>query len=270
MILSRLLLLCYLAGTAVHSFHAVPSRVYTSSVANKIEGAMTNQSKSRAPSATTKNEAGPSHSMTRRTTPQEPLSRRNAFQISVASLVAGSTTVGSYVPPATAAAGKRASLNDSLYRILRVREATLQETRLIKNGTFKDVQRNNVKLAIRFMVENYRLNDAFVGASSYLPGDVKLAAVEVGQSAVSNLYTILEYFDAGDVENIKVTSLGSDKEELVLKGLDATKRKIDDFINFFPTANVEEVSTLIAEENRLNAKEFDDPALGQILNMPKS
>jgi hypothetical protein len=81
------------------------------------------------------------------------------------------------------------------------------------------------------------------------------------------LYTILEYYDAGEVENIKVTSLGG-KEELVLKGLDATKRKIDDFIKFFPTSNVEEVSSLIAEENRLNAKEFD-PAMGQILNMPK-
>lgn len=188
------------------------------------------------------------------------LSRRTTFKLVIGTLMVGST-------PSVALAAERVPLNQCLYRILRVREATMQEARLIKNGTFKDVQRNNVKLAIRFMIENYRLNDAFVAASSYLASDTKVPAAEIGQSAVSNLYTILEYFDSGDVENIKVTSLGG-KEELVLKGLDATKRKIDDFVAYFPKSTVDEVATLITEENKLNEKEFD-PEIGQILNMPK-
>lgn len=55
------------------------------------------------------------------------------------------------------------------------------------------------------------------------------------------------------------------KEELVLKGLDATRKSIDDFVAYFPKAEVDAVLAKIDEENELNAKEFDK-ALGQILN----
>jgi len=111
-------------------------------------------------------------------------------------------TVGS--SPAVAA--ERQPLDAVLYRILRVKEAVQQETRLIKSGKFKDVQRANVKLAVKFMVENYRLNDAFVTASAYLDSNSRrLEAGQVGQAVVQNLYTILEYFDASSVQNIKVS-----------------------------------------------------------------
>lgn len=101
---------------------------------------------------------------------------------------------------------ERQSLDSVLYRIMRVKEAVGQEARLIKSGKFKDVQRANVKLAVRFMIQNYRLNDAFVVASGYLEGnDRRVEAGQVGQSTVQNLYTILEYFDSSDVENIKVS-----------------------------------------------------------------
>ena len=110
------------------------------------------------------------------------------------------------LPIGTAVAAERVPLDALLYNILRVREATLQESRLITTGKFKDVQRANIKLAIRFMVENYRLADSFVAASTYLDGGYqrRIEAGQIGQSAVQNLYTILEYFDSADVENLKV------------------------------------------------------------------
>ena len=107
--------------------------------------------------------------------------------------------------PAPALAAERLPLEDLLYTILRVREATQQETRLIKSGKFKDVQRANVKLAVKFMIENYKLNDALLAASNYLDSNNKrMAAVNIGQTAVQDLYTILEYFDSSDVQNLKV------------------------------------------------------------------
>ena len=107
------------------------------------------------------------------------------------------------ISPANAAT--RESLDELLYRIVRVREATEMETRLIKTGKFKDAQRANIKLAVRFMVDNYRLNDAFLAASTYLEGtNRRLEATQLGQSATQNLVTILEYFDASDVQNLKV------------------------------------------------------------------
>jgi len=57
------------------------------------------------------------------------------------------------------------------------------------------------------------------------------------------------------------------KEQLVLKGLDATRKSIDEFIAYFPKTDVDAVAARIAEENRLNVKEFD-PTLGDIINLP--
>lgn len=151
-----------------------------------------------------------------------------------------------------------------IYNVLRVREATEQETRLISTGKFKDVQRANVKLAVKFMINNYKLSDSIIAASSYLTGNSRVQASGVGQSAVQNLYTIIEYFDSSDVENIKVDSL-SGKETLVNNGLKSVRRDLDDFLAFFPAEVVNEAKTKISMENELNFKEFD-PTLGAILN----
>jgi hypothetical protein len=61
----------------------------------------------------------------------------------------------------------------------------------------------------------------------------------------------------------------SGKEELVLKGLDATRKNIDDFLSFFPTSDVTAVIARVNDENDANVKEFDG-TLGPLLNMPKS
>ena len=192
--------------------------------------------------------------------------RRSLFQ----SVATYSGTLAWTATPAFAAAQRRQALPELLYRILRVREATQQETRLIKTGKFKDVQRANVKLAVKFMIDNYRLNDAFVGAAAYLDSSRQQKASQVGQTVVQSLYTILEYFDSSDVENIKVGSSSiSGKEELVIKGLDSAKRGVDDFLAYFPVDQVDSVRRRIKEENDLNEKEFD-PSLGKIVNLPDS
>lgn len=55
------------------------------------------------------------------------------------------------------------------------------------------------------MLNNYKLSDAVIAASAYIDDtNTRLAASDAGQAAVQNLYTILEYFDAQDVSNIKV------------------------------------------------------------------
>lgn len=59
----------------------------------------------------------------------------------------------------------------------------------------------------------------------------------------------------------------SGKEELVLKGLDAARKNIDEFLAYFPASEVDNVKKLVDEENALNVKEFDS-SLGNILNMP--
>lgn len=196
------------------------------------------------------------------------ISRRHIIQSTL--MTAFAASVPSKTNAADVKKAQQLPLEDYLYKIIRVKEATTQEARLIKTGKFKDVQRANVKLAVRFMLQNYRLNDAFVQASGFLPDtDRRLQAGQVGQSVVQNLQTILEYFDSSDVENIKVGSSDNmaGKEGLVLRGLDSTRKGIEDFLSFFPASQVELLYKQVETENALNVKEFD-PALGDLLNMP--
>ncbi|VEU42480.1 unnamed protein product [Pseudo-nitzschia multistriata] len=195
-------------------------------------------------------------------------SRRTALRnFGVASAVLFGSSAGFTKPlPAVAADD---SLDAYLYKIVRVREATQQERRLITTGKFKDQQRANVKLAVKFMVQNYRLSDSVVGASGYLTGGnaLQMRAIDAGQGAVQNLQTILEYFDSSDVENIKVGKNSmAGKEEIVVKGLEATQVKLDEFLGFFDDETVNKVKAKVQEENELNVKEFDR-SLGDIINL---
>lgn len=183
---------------------------------------------------------------------------------SLATVLASPLAVSAEEEAAKSAAPKRLPLSSYVYNILRVREATEQETRIINNKKFKDAQRANVKLAIKFILNNYKLSDSVIAASSYLNGNARVQASGVGQSAVQSLFTIIEYFDSSDVENIKVDAL-SGKEAIVTKGLESVRRDIDEFLSYFPSDVVEEQKAKILEENKLNYKEFD-PELGTILN----
>jgi len=57
------------------------------------------------------------------------------------------------------------------------------------------------------------------------------------------------------------------KEDLVIKGLDATKSKLDEFLLLFDQDTVAKIKAQVQEENELNIKEFD-PNLGDIINLP--
>jgi len=197
----------------------------------------------------------------------DSMSRRNLVrQAGIASASIFLSSIGISNPqPAQAAE----TLDEYLYKIMRVREATIQERRLIKSGKFKDMQRANVKLAVKFMVQNYRLSDSVVGASGFLKGNAQqMRAIDSGQVAVQNLQTILEYFDSSDVENIKVGKNSmAGKEEIVVKGLEATQVQLDEFLSYFDQDIVTRVKDQVQEENELNVKEFDK-SLGDIINLP--
>eukprot|EP00548_Thalassiothrix_antarctica_P004560 CAMPEP_0194136940 /NCGR_PEP_ID=MMETSP0152-20130528/6879_1 /TAXON_ID=1049557 /ORGANISM="Thalassiothrix antarctica, Strain L6-D1" /LENGTH=123 /DNA_ID=CAMNT_0038833771 /DNA_START=360 /DNA_END=731 /DNA_ORIENTATION=- len=120
------------------------------------------------------------------------------------------------------------------------------------------------------MVNNYRLSDTVIQASAYLEDNSKrMSAGSVGQSAVEDLLTILEYFDSSDVQNIKVGKKGdmSGKEALVNQGLASARSNLDGFLDYFPRDKVEAARNRVISENELNFKEWD-PNLGEIVNLP--
>lgn len=59
----------------------------------------------------------------------------------------------------------------------------------------------------------------------------------------------------------------SGKEALVLKGLDAARKNIDEFLTYFPAGTIDGAKAKIESENKLNVDEFD-PELGAPINLP--
>ena len=59
------------------------------------------------------------------------------------------------------------------------------------------------------------------------------------------------------------------KEGLVLKGLESTRKNIDEFLTYFPAADIATAKAKIESENKLNIEEFD-PELGAPINLPSA
>merc|ERR1712032_1747520 len=123
---------------------------------------------------------------------------------------------------------------EELVQILRVQEASEQETRLIVTGKYKELQRLNIKRAIGMMVDNYDLAGRFIRASAFAPSDKTNIATQYGNTAVEGLVQIIEYFQVDLVAN----DLTSDQQNFVLKALGSTSKNIDLFLGLMPAETV--------------------------------
>jgi len=171
------------------------------------------------------------------------------------------------LPWAASAANKnlkvKKPLKPELVLILRVKESTAQETRLISSGKYKDLQRLNIKRAVGMMLENSELRERFVSASLYCPPDQVQVATQAGNTAVESLIQILEYFP----DKLKVNDLTPDQKKFVLAALESTSRSIDQFLELMPADTVKAAREQIEEENALNAAELEERDV-KLLNPP--
>ena len=190
---------------------------------------------------------------------QRPLGRRAAF----------ASLGGVLVTPQIAQAlePNKDRPNDSLLLILRVKEAAAQETRLIKSGKFKDLQRNSIKLAIALMLDNYQLLDNINKAARFAGGSRSQEAYSVGQGAVEALQSVLEYFDSSS-SSLKVDTISSEKQAFVVRALDVASQRIDQFLAYLPPEQVATAVAFIDYENELNLREYAqaNPGQGTYLN----
>jgi len=157
-------------------------------------------------------------------------------------------------------------LNEQLVLILRVKEAASQEARLIKTGKYKEIQRLNVKRAIKFMIDNYSLNERFVKASSFAPAMQVATAGQYGQAAVESLIQILEYFP----DKLTANDLTREQEKFVMAALDSTNRNIDLFCELMPPPALAAAKLQIEDENRQNDAEYKEVNDEPMLNVPSA
>jgi len=144
-------------------------------------------------------------------------------------------------------------LKSAIVAILRLQESTLQEARLITTGNFKDLQRNNIKMATRMMIENTRIYDRIVKVASYVPAGKISEVNEKGRDAVEDLQSILDYFDE---RTMKVNELSDDKRQFVVRALSSARSKLDEVLSYLPPEKVKEARDQVIYENELNLKEL--------------
>ena len=132
----------------------------------------------------------------------------------------------------------------------------------------QELQRLNIKRAIKFMLDNYDLRDRFVTASAFAPLAQQQQATDYAQTAVESLIQILEYFP----DKLTVNDLSREQSQFVLAALSSTSKAIDSFLTLMPPEAVEGARLQVAEENRLNEQEFEELPKDEkldILNAPK-
>ena len=86
--------------------------------------------------------------------PHLSLSRRQLATAATAAAVSSLHMPGGWRASAASNLKKKRALQPELVQILRVKESTGQESRLISTGKFKDLQRLNIKRAIGMMLDN--------------------------------------------------------------------------------------------------------------------
>lgn len=157
--------------------------------------------------------------------------------------------------------------NESLLLILRVKEAAAQEIRLVKSGKFKDLQRASIKLAVNLMLTNYQLLEN-INTASVLARGKSFEAQQIGIGAVESLQAVLEYFDSGG-NSLKVDSISSEKLAFVVRALETTRSRIDQFLEYMPEYEVAKCKAFIDYENQQNLQEYADFNNGERYLNPK-
>jgi len=144
-------------------------------------------------------------------------------------------------------------LEEALYLISRVQEATVQQERLVTTGKFKDVQRNSITMALNMMLDNYKLSDQIVAASGYVePKDNIMKASQVGNEAVDALETAKEYFGTP----LKVSGLSDEQRKFIVQAMQACRDKLDRFLVYVPEESLKKARQRVEDENDLNRKEY--------------
>eukprot|EP00933_Yihiella_yeosuensis_P007199 TRINITY_DN112127_c0_g1_i1.p1 TRINITY_DN112127_c0_g1~~TRINITY_DN112127_c0_g1_i1.p1 ORF type:complete len:292 (-),score=51.50 TRINITY_DN112127_c0_g1_i1:121-945(-) len=157
---------------------------------------------------------------------------------------------------------KTKDLEDAIYLLSRVQEATVQQERLVTTGKFKDAQRNSIKMALNMMLNNYQLSDNIVVASGFLETSKIQKASDIGRDSVEILQTAQEYFG----RDLKVAGLSNDQRTFIIESMQACRAKIDEFLTLFPEDVVNRARKRVEDENALNAQEFWSPDGKGMLN----
>jgi hypothetical protein len=156
-------------------------------------------------------------------------------------------------------------LQESLYLISRVQEATVQQERFVNNSQLQLELRNKMKLTLKLVEKNYLLVDQINYCSAFVqPADRLVEAVQAGNIAVDALDSAIDYVKSNELAG--TGPLRDDQKQFLSTALQDTRENLFVFLQYMPLAKVQAARRRIEEENVLNREEFSGDANAGVFN----
>lgn len=211
---------------------------------------------------------------------QLPLHRRRILQ-GIVVAVATSAAFPVFPSPSVAYTPDPDKLQESLYFISRVQEATVQQERFINklgNGGADPAQlRGKLKLTLRLVDKNYKLLDQINFSSAYItPADMLVEASEAGYEAVDALQGAIEYVNKDGNWNDNGKDKDKDKDNeprtaFLTSSMQTCREQLLVYTSYMPADKLKNARYRVEDENVKNREEFDgddDAGVYNPVNLP--
>jgi hypothetical protein len=145
-------------------------------------------------------------------------------------------------------------LQESLYFVSRVQEATVLQERFVSKATMQEDLKNKMKLTLRLVEKNYRLLDQINYASTFVePQDELVTATEAGYEAAEALQGAIDFVKS----DLEVGPLSDSQRTFLMTSLQSCRENLFVFLKYMPTEKLEAARKRVEEENVQNREEFD-------------
>jgi hypothetical protein len=201
---------------------------------------------------------------------QLPLHRRRVLEGMVAAVAAS----GAFPLPSVAYTPDPDKLQESLYFISRVQEATTQQERFINKLGGTQQLRGKLKLTLRLIDKNYKLLDQINFSSAYItPRDMLVEASEAGYEAVDTLQSAVESVNRDenwDDEN-KNDNVAKERTDFLTSSMQTCREQLLVYTSYMPADKLKNARYRVEGENVKNRDEFDgdeDAGVYNPVNLP--
>ena len=153
-------------------------------------------------------------------------------------------------------------LQESLYLISRVQEATVQQERFVNKSANQEELKGKMKLTLRLVEKNYLLLDQINYCSTFIPMDDVVAASEAGYNAVDALQSAIYYVN----NELKTGPLTQAQKTLLSEAMQTTRSELFTFLDYMPKDKLANARKRVEEENVANRNEYDGDGTEGVYN----
>ena len=150
-------------------------------------------------------------------------------------------------------------LQESLYFVSRVQEATVQQERFVAKAVNQQDLQAKMKLTLKLVEKNYRLLDQINYCSTFLAPDDLVTATEAGYEAADALQGAIDFVKS----DLGTGPLTNEQRAFLQSSMQTTRHQLFVFLKYLPQDKLQNARLRVEKENVDNREEFDgDPNAG--------